>query len=517
MTRLRVVVGLDVGTTATKAVAFALDSAWTAVIVREYPLLVPRPGRAEQDIAVVRAAARDALAGVVAAVDLVHDDWEPVCVSVSAALHGLVALDADGEPLTPLLTWADGRSVDEARALRAWGLAEDVHRTTGTPVHPMTPLTKILWFGRHEPELVSRVRCWAGLKDVVLRDLTGQLVTEASSASATALLDLRTRTWSSAMTGLAGITPDVLPPVLPTTAVLPLSVEAARASGLPAGTPVVVGAGDGPLGNVGTGALSPGVVGLSLGTSGAVRMVVDEPVLDPAGRLFCYALTEDRWVVGGASSTGGVVVRWAGAVLGAASGASGPELDAELLALAEDVPPGSDGLVMLPYLLPERAPLWDPELAGAYLGLRMHHTRGHLVRAAVEGVALQLGLMVDALDRLRPVSSVRATGGTFRSVLWRQVVAAAVGRPLVVTGGADGSALGAAALGLLAVGAAPDLESALALLAPRPATPEADDVPEVASTADVARYRALRASVPGLLSAYDDVARLFAEAGGGQP
>lgn len=502
-------IGLDVGTTATKAVAYSLDHGWTRVIVREYPLLVPRPGLAEQDVAVILTAVIDALADVVRAVDSAAPAGGVVGISIGAAMHGLVGLGPEGQPLTPLLTWADGRSVDEARGLRRSGLAAEVYRTTGTPVHPMTPLTKIMWFGRNEPELAERVRWWAGLKDVVLRALTGKLVTEASSASATALMDLDSRTWSPRMTALAGLTPAELPPILPTTAVLSLNARAAEQTGLLKGTPVVVGAGDGPLGNIGTGALAPGEVGLSLGTSGAVRMVVDEPILDSTGRLFCYVLTEDRWVVGGAASTGGVVVRWAGTVLGGAREEGGPGGDAELLALAAQVPAGSEGLVMLPYLLPERAPLWDPDLAGAYLGLRLHHGRGHLIRAAVEGVALQLGVMVDALDSLHPVAGVRATGGAFRSMLWRQVVAAAVGRPLVVMGDADGTARGAAALGLLALGAAPDLGQAVARLE-LPAEAESPLVPEVASRADVARYRALRDSIPGLLSAYGEVARLFA-------
>src|SRR5690606_10215993 len=199
--------------------------------------------------------------------------------------------------------------------LRASGEALELHDLTGTPVHPMTPLTKLMWFHRHDPATADRVRWWVGLKDYVLWRLTGTLATELSSASGTALLDRRTRQWSERATSLAGITADQLPDILPTTASLGLSRAVATRVGLPINTPVVVGAADGPLGNLGTGALGPGVVGLSLGTSGAARMVVDAPPehLDPS--LFCYALTADAWVVGGAVSNGGVVVRWAGASL----------------------------------------------------------------------------------------------------------------------------------------------------------------------------------------------------------
>lgn len=257
------------------------------------------------------------------------------------------------------------------------------------------------------------MRWWAGLKDFVLACLTGVVVTEISTASGTAMLELATGRWDARAVELAGIRLDQLPPVLPTTAVLEISRAVAEELGLPVGTPVVVGAGDGPLGNVGTGALDDGVVGLSVGTSGAARMIVREPVLDPDGRLFCYALTDGLWVVGGATSTAGVVVRWAGDVFGGGLAAPGTLRDTELLALVQAVPAGSDGLLMLPYLLAERAPLWDPDLAGAFLGIRLAHTRGHFVRAAVEGVALQLAVVVEALDRIHPVTAVRAIGGAF--------------------------------------------------------------------------------------------------------
>ncbi len=242
----------------------------------------------------------------------------------------------------------------------------------------------------------------------------------------------------------------------------------------------MVGAADGPLGNLGTRATAPGVAGLSIGTSGAIRMMTDRPYADPDRRLFCCALTDDQWAVGSAVSNGGSVVRWAGSAVGAAERPS----DAALLSLSDAVPAGSEGLVMLPFLLAERGPLWNGDLTGAYLGLRAHHARGHLVRAAAEGVALQLGTVLDALEPLGPVSSIRATGGVFRSRLWREVVAAALDGPLVVTGAAEGTALGAAGLGLHALGAAASPVAGVQRLA----APEPTDGPDVV-VADPRRRR----------------------------
>ncbi len=500
-TPAEVVIGLDVGTTAVKAVAFGVGSTWRRTAVREYPLLQPQPGHQVQDPDTLAAAVFAALAECVAACD----GARVLTVSVSAAMHGLLGLDGGHRPLTPLVTWADDRAREEAAQLRATGRATELHRVCGAPVHPMTPLTKLMWFHRVEPELCARVRWWVGLKDYVLWLLTGSLVTELSSASGTGLLNLATRTWHPAAMEFAGVGRDRLPRVLPTTSTLPLSPAAADAVLLPGGTPVCVGAADGPLGNLGSQAMEPGTVGLSLGTSGAVRTIVPEPFVDPGGRLFCYALTDTAWAVGGAVSNGSVVMRWAGRTFGSGHAADAPP-DEEVLALAAEAPAGCDGLVMLPYLLAERAPLWDPGLPGAYLGVRHHHDRGHFMRAAMEGVALQLSTVIEELDRLEPVKSVQATGGAFRSPLWRSVIASVLDRPVHTVAGAEGSALGAAALGLYALGGAPRLAAAPALLgAPPPETGE----PVPVAPEDAETYRSLRTAVPGLLAAYAPVAELF--------
>jgi gluconokinase len=503
----QVVVGLDVGTTGVKAVAFRMPALgtgapWRRMAIREYPLLQPEPGWAVQDPDTIVAAVAAALAECVAATG----QAEVLAVSVSTAMHGLIALDADLRPLTPLVTWADARARDEARSLRHSRAGAELHTLTGAPVHPMTPLTKLMWFARHDPATWAAARWWVGLKEYILLWLTGRLVTELSSASGTGLLDMSTRAWHPAAIELCGVSVDRLPGVVATTTILSLAPATARQVDLPVGTAVVVGAADGPLGNLGTGAMTPGVAGLSLGTSGAVRMALGAPYVDSGRTLFCYALTDTVWVVGGAISNGGAVVRWAGHSLAPdLHGTGGAAADEALLQLAAAVPAGSDGLVMVPYLLAERAPLWDPDLPGAYLGLRQGHTRGHLIRAAVEGVCLQMRIILDRLDEVEPVSSVRVTGGVFRSQLWRQVMAAMLGRPLSVVGDAEGTALGAAALGLFALGHASHLTDAVVLLTDA-------DVPPPLVDADgelVATYDRLRASVVGLTHDLDRVATLF--------
>ena len=271
---------------------------------------------------------------------------------------------------------------------------------------------------------------------------------------------------------------------MPTTTVLPgLLPAVAAAAGLPVGLPVVLGAADGVLANLGVGAVRQDVAAVSLGTSGALRVVVARPTVDPAGRLFCYALTEDLWVLGGAVNNGGSVVRWAGQAFAApfdalpAEGEQADELDARLLEEAGGVPAGSAGLLCLPYLLGERAPWWRSGLRGAYLGLRREHGRAHLVRAAVEGVCQQLALVRDAFDAVGlPVREVRATGGAVASPLWVQTLSSALDLPVRLADSPEGTGLGACLLGWHALGELPDLEQATALVAVHePVEPDPDD------------------------------------------
>src|SRR4051794_38567890 len=250
-----VIVGLDVGTTGVKAAAFAPGSSWRRVAIREYPLLTPAPDQQVQDPPTILAACAEALAECVAATG----GADVLAISLSAGMHGLVALDAELRPLTPLITWADARAREEARELRRSDHAADLHARTGVPAHPMTPLAKLMWFARHDPRTLSAARWWVGLKELVVAWLTGTPATELSSASGTGMLDMTTRAWSPDAIALAGVPADRLPAILAPTATLRLASAPAAQIGLVPGTPVVPGAADGPLGNLGTGAIAAGV------------------------------------------------------------------------------------------------------------------------------------------------------------------------------------------------------------------------------------------------------------------
>lgn len=451
-----IVIGVDIGTTATKAVAFGLDGEELASASAGYPLLTPHPGYAEQDPDAILAAVRETARDVVAQVGA----GRVAGLAFSSQMHTLIGLSHDGAPLTPSTTWGDTRADVQAERIRASAGGLALHRRTGTPVHPMSPLVRLAWYNEQEPKLCEQVAFWCGTKEYVLLHLTGALVMDHSIASASGLLDLTSLQWDGEALGIAGVLPEQLPELVPTTHALPLSAASAEALGLPTGTPIIVGAGDGPLANLGVGAVRPGMVACSLGTSGALRVVVDRPVVDPLGRVFCYALAPGLWVVGGAINNGGVVMKWALDALAPDLGDDGEE---QLLELAATAPVGSGGLLMMPYLLSERAPRWSSLPQGSFVGLTRAHRREHLVRAVLEGVCLQLSLVLESMRASGlEITEIRATGGVTRSPLWRQMLADALGTPIDLAHGQEGSGYGAAILGMQSLGLIDSIEAVAA-------------------------------------------------------
>ncbi|MBO0981036.1 gluconokinase [Microbacterium sp. SD291] len=463
-----IVIGVDMGTTATKAVAYSVAGEQLATASHGYPLEEPHPGHAVQDPELILGAVYQTVREVVAEIGA-----ERIAgLSFSAAMHSVMALDAQLDPITPVVTWADTRAAVQAERIRASARGLELHRRTGTPVHPMSPLPKLVWFREQEPRIRQAAAMWVNAKDWVLLRLCGALVTDHSLGSSSGLMDIHRLEWDEEALSLAGIRAEQLPELVSTTTVLEgLTEEGAAATGLPMSTSVVVGAGDGPLANLGVGAVRPGVAACSIGTSGALRVAVDRPVVDPRGGVFCYALTEDRWVIGGAINNGGVTLDWVRAEIA--------EADVpieELLDRAAEIPAGSGGLLMLPYLLSERAPHWSSLASGAYIGLTRAHTREHMVRAALEGVALQLALVLQSMRAAGlDIDEIRATGGVIRHPLWQQTLADAFGAPIGLLAGQEGSSFGAALLGMQALGLIESIDVAAQLqpvertVRPRPA------------------------------------------------
>ncbi len=333
----------------------------------------------------------------------------------------------------------------------------------------MSPLVKLLWLQQAMPAVWGRARRFVGIKEYVLARLCGSYVVDHSIASATGLFNLRERDWDVGALALAGLEPSRLSALVPTTHRLSLDDAACGLLGLDARTPIVVGANDGVLSNLGVGAIARGAVALTIGTSGAMRTVVDAPQTDPDGRTFCYVLTDDRWVVGGPVNNGGIVLRWVRDEFAAAETETAKRLGIDpydvLTHIAARVPAGAEGLLFHPFLAGERAPLWNPDLRGSFFGLAMHHRKEHMIRAVLEGVLMNLHTILPAVEALvGPTHVIKATGGFARSPMWRQMLADVFDREVVVPESIESSCFGAAMLGLYAVGELASLDDVAALI-----------------------------------------------------
>ena len=449
-------VGIDTSTTATKALLMHADGQVVAVASLEYSYDTPRPLWTEQhpDLwwQATVASVRQVLAQ--AGVDAVKVKG----VGLTGQMHGLVLLDAAGKVLRPAILWNDQRTGAECDQIRARLEKSRFIQITGNDALTGFTAPKILWVKNHEPEIFARARQVLLPKDYVRFKLTDRYATDKAGGAGTVLFDLRRRDWSSKVVAALGIDPAWLPPTFEGTAVTgQITPQAAEATGLRAGTPVVGGGGDQAAGAVGTGAVVEGVVSLSLGTSGVVFATTDQPIVEPEGRLhaFCHAVP-DKWHLMGVMLSAAGSLRWYRDIL-----APGMDFEA-LLSPAADVSPGSEGLLFLPYLTGERTPHPDPLARGAFVGLTVRHSRAHLTRALLEGVAFGLRDSFELMQAagLAGIRQVRVTGGGARSPLWRQILADVLDVELVTVNTTEGAAYGAALLAGVGVGVWPDVDAA---------------------------------------------------------
>jgi xylulokinase len=363
-------------------------------------------------------------------------------------MHGAVLLDERDEVIRPALIWCDQRTESQSKELaRTIGLDRLIQLTCNPPLTNFT-LTKLLWVREHEPQNWQRVRKIMLPKDYVRLRLTGESAIDMADASGTLLLDVTHRKWSSEVLSRTGVGAELLPKLFESQDVCGLLSEAgAAATGLRQGTPVVAGAGDQAAGAVGMGITRAGVVSATIGTSGVVFAATDRPSLDPKGRLhtFCHAIPS-RWHVMGVTQAAGLSLRWFRDRFGAGTD-DGRDPYERLSAEAGTVPPGSEGLFWAPYLMGERTPHLDPFARAAFVGLSASHTRAHLIRAILEGVAYSLKDTFTIFDQIHvPVERIRLGGGGARSPLWQQIQADVYAHEVGILKAEEGAAYGAAIL-----------------------------------------------------------------------
>jgi gluconokinase len=459
---LELILSVDIGTGSCRSVLYDRELARHGMAAVEYATRYPQPDWAEQDPEAIYQAVLQAVSQALA--DSGCDPAEVRALTLDSALHSFVGLDADGAAVTPCLTWADTRARHLVAEWQRSGFAADAYARTGCPRHPLYPLAKTVWFRKQAPDLFARIQTVASIKSYVMLRLTGRLVEDRATASGSGLLDIHSLDWDDVTLALAGLERAHLPELVAPEYVIPgLTAEAARYTRLPSKLEVVAGSSDAATSSLGSGTVRPDQMTIMVGTSGAVRRLDTRPVLDPQGRTFCYYAGQGLWFAGGAINNGGNVLRWFrdhfGEQAAGEARARGVSTYAVLCEKAQEVPAGADGLLFLPFMAGERSPHWNSSLRGTLFGLSLRHGQAHLVRALLESVCYSIRSVVEPLEKLTGAAAeIRVTGGFTRSALWLQILADVLGRALAVTYEPEGSALGAAALALRALGLIDSLE-----------------------------------------------------------
>ncbi len=445
---MSIIIGVDIGTTHIKAIAYSE----LGELLHEEKVICktmkPAPDRAEQDPEIIF----QSLIRLLQTVFVALRNESVVGVCFSAGMHSIMAVNPAGEPLTNAILWGDTRSIRQARDLKENGLAAEIGERSGVPIHPSLPLCKIMWLKEQEPEIFSRTCKFISIKEYVFFKLFGKYLVDYSIAAATGLLDLQSLQWNELALKTAGISKDQLSDLVSTTHSETVLVDAYRNYfNLEQGTPFIIGASDGCLANIGTGVWDSDKAALTIGTSGAVRTTGDHPVFHPRQSLFCYPLTKDLFVTGGATNNGGYVLQWYARNFMQRELVSEEDYD-WFVKEAHKVPAGAEGLIFLPYLQGERAPVWDAEARGVFFGLNALHREQNMMRAVIEGVSFALYHVFQSLEESSGhIGTICASGGFVQSPLWVQMLADIFNRRIVVTNIADASSIGAALLGFYAV------------------------------------------------------------------
>lgn len=438
------VIGLDIGTTSAKAVVFGLDGGLISEAEEMIKTYYPNPGWAEQSPEEVETASRTALKEAIKSANA--DSDEILSVGISCAMHSLICLDENYKPLSQMLIWSDTRGSQIAENLIGNnGLS--IYSKTGTPIHPMTPLVKLIWMKENNYEACKDAAYFMTMKEYLIHQWFDKQVVDYSMASSTGLMNVKKLDWDEEALQLAGITSEQLSKIVPPTEVLTnMRMDVAGEIGMSNQTPFVIGAADGQLANLGSGAISPGEVNISLGTSGAIRQFVQDAPVNERMETFTYAFTKDTSIIGGPTNNGGIALQWLKDLL------EFNGTHSELTALAEKIDAGADGLLFHPYINGERAPLWNGRAKGNFYGLSINHKKEHFVRAVLEGIIFNIYQIGKALEEIagKP-EKITVNGGLSKSVLAVQIMADIFGQDIYVSETHHNAAWGAAWTALVGI------------------------------------------------------------------
>lgn len=437
------VVGLDLGTTAVKAVSFDLQGHVRSQVEVELETYYPEADQAEQSLVEIEVAVKE----VLRAIFKETKGTTVLAVGISAAMHSVVCVSASGEARSNALIWSDARSSRVAREMDPV-LKQSIYQKTGTPIHPMSPFVKLVWMKESGFAPNQGTRFVMSIKEYLIYKWTGKRIVDYSIASASGLMNLETLAWDEEVLTYAGVSKEQLSEIVPPTTVIDsLTEEVKKELDWPNGAKLVIGAADGQLANLGSGAIGAGEVAISAGTSGAIRQLIKGYMTSDDQSTFSYVFTEDTSIIGGPTNNGGIVLQWLKDLF---------EFDGSLEDFqrgTEKVPIGSDGLLFVPYINGERAPVWDERARGNFYGLNIRHKRTHLIRAALEGIAFNLYKIGKSLEQVAGKPTViRVNGGLSKSKVWVQILADLFMSDVVIADTHHASAWGAAWTALVAIG-----------------------------------------------------------------
>jgi len=490
--------GIDVSTTGSKALLVDEQGTVVASAVTEHSISTPKPLWSEQDPQEWWDASQKSIRQVIKEAGIKGDDIKGV--GLTGQMHGLVMMDAAGKVLRPAILWNDQRTGEECEEITRMVGFEKLLALCGNKALTGFTAPKILWVRKHEPEIYAKTAHILLPKDYVRLQLTGDYAVDKADGSGMILFDLKKRTWSKEIIDILGIPESWLPGSFEGSEVTGVvTAKAAELTGLKAGTPVVGGGGDQAAQAVGVGAVTPGIVALTLGTSGVVFATTPSPLIEPQGRLhaFCHSVP-GAWHFMGVMLSAAGSLRWYRDTL-----APGMNYD-DLLAPAADIPAGSEGLLFLPYLTGERTPHPDPLARGAFVGLTIRHTKAHMTRSVIEGVSFGLRDSMELIKNagLGKIKQVRVSGGGARSPLWRQMLSDVMNSELVTVNTTEGAAFGAALLAGVGVGTWKSVEEScnatIKTLDKTTANPAAVKTYEKVYQQYIALYPALKPSFTGL-------------------
>lgn len=436
------IVGIDIGTGSTKAVSVDLDGNVLHVSQFSYPTSNPLPGYSEQDPEAIWEGFTNCVRETVK-----HIGHQPEAISLSSAMHSFIPVNADGSALHPMITWADARSERVAEKLRQSEQAEFIYRTSGTPIHAMSPLCKLIWLQKEDPQLFKHAEKFISIKEYIWFKLFKRFEIDYGIASSTGMFDILKCQWSHELMELAGLGPERLSAPVNTgfhreiTEPLTLGLL-----GLTSSIPVVIGSSDGCCANLGSAVTADHKAALTIGTSAAVRVTNDAPVYNFKAMTFNYLLDEKTFVCGGPLNNGGVAIDWAIEKLMHTQNPTEEQYEA-YFSLIQNTPAGSGGLIFVPYLTGERAPVWDTAVTANFIGIQLHHGQPHFLRAVLEGVCMAINEVLIAVEKATmPIRQLNISGGFLNAPVWMQVLANVTGKKLVVVQPDDASAIGAVIL-----------------------------------------------------------------------